>query len=229
MAIANTQTMTTPKGVHWGFLVLAVGLSLECFAACKGDAEGAATAGAGGTTGSGGSGETAGLSTTGNGDGTTGPSIPRGDGVAPIEPPYTDLFACDFGLSCPVCEHSDSGVCQDSKAATCAVRLWVDESGVLMVKSDRWETLLLLSGEGGGVTQTRSRSCPDGKSECNLEDIPWTLDPQERCIFDSIFPRAELCRPTNESCDDVREMLEDAGGVGGGRAGDGGGAGETAE
>ena len=160
---------------------MAVGLSLECFAACSGDAERGATAGGGGTAGSAGSGgtgpsTTAGPNTTGNGDGTTGPSIPMGDGVDPIEPPYTDLFACDLDLSCPVCEHSDTGVCQDSKAATCAIRLWVDESGVLMVKSDWQETLLLLSGNGGGVTQTRSRSCPDGKSECNLEDIPWTLD-----------------------------------------------------
>lgn len=117
-------------------------------------------------------------------------SEPAPAGVAPVEPQYVDLFACNVALSCPMyCSHLGVEECTGAfNPPTCAGELWLaGKAGAIMLQ-DRpgpgsWmgDELTLLLGDGKALVQKRERSCPEGGVGCNFESIPWVLGPQELC------------------------------------------------
>ena len=225
MAVASELPMTT-KRVNVGFLLLASALSLQYFAACSGD-DADDPAGSGGTGGSGGNGGAgpittgggAGPTTTGRGSGGVGTTA---DASTTGGPSNEGLFSCELALSCtPVCTHL-GGLGDCGGDAACVESVWNSgESGVVLLQSRpgpggyQSDTLFVLLGNGQALTQLRSRSCPDGDLDCNLEAIPWSVEDQQRCEMGANSPlQVEDCVSANYSCDAVKAMLDGAGGAG---------------
>ncbi|HEY6728492.1 MAG TPA: hypothetical protein VI197_30990 [Polyangiaceae bacterium] len=224
--------MIASRPGHWGFLLLAGVLSLQCYAERNGDTDAANDTGP--TGGSGGSGGSGGTAPTTGGGGT--------DSTTTGGPSTHDLFACGLDLGCaPICSHLGMlGDC--GGAGPCVERVWSsgDSGDVVMFQSrpgpgvSQEDTLFVLLGDGRVLTQQRSRSCAGGEPNCYVEGFAWSVREQQRCEMGYAHPlEVKACRRTNLSCDEVTELLEggagESGGAGGAAGGAAGHAGEVAE